>query len=358
MIPNPKRLFKYIRSDKKARSINYFNISEILKNYDFNFSDQISTPKSGFRNENFIVETSKGRKIVKKYRDNIDLSAIIHEHSILEYLENTDFPSTRIQCSKMGETLTEIGNKRYALFKYIEGGYHIFDYLLSFRQTYKHIYLAGQTLAHLHKKLFAFQPKGFNKEGFNPKTGERFKDIDYFKKRLMCCINDTDSLDHHQNHRKVSLLAENTSQIQTSLSMANHILLNEKLPLQTIHVDYGPSNLLYRIAEQPVVLDFELSRFDWRIIDIINGLEGFCKNRMRYSINKMKAFINGYLKQNGLTKRELKVISNAWEFIKLRRCINCWHSYSKHNSTKALNDAYYHFKTSKWMCLNHKKIIT
>ena len=179
-LPRPQRLYPWLKSYRKRLSIETKTVEEVLSEYGLALIKRTIPASGGSRNISLIVNTSRGKGILKKYQENLGNSTIIQERSILKYLAQIDFPATRLVETKSSQTLVQRGKNRYALFDYVDGSFRSFDYIAFPKQTRQYIAIAGEMLAILHDKLADFTPQGYNPDGFKSKTGDRWRDIDWF----------------------------------------------------------------------------------------------------------------------------------------------------------------------------------
>jgi Ser/Thr protein kinase RdoA (MazF antagonist) len=77
-----------------------------------------------------------------------------------------------------------------------------------------------------------------------------------------------------------------------------------------------------------VVIDFEIARLDWRIVDIIDGCAAFCVHRTGNTVAKMKCFLDAYQSHMPLTADEIKLIPEVSKFFQITSCIRYWYTYS------------------------------
>jgi len=334
-------------------------VEEVLSEYGlYLIKKPIPTP-DGSRNISLIVNTSRGKGILKSYQETLGNSTIIQEHSILKYLSQIDFPATRLVETKSSQTLVQRGKNRYALFDYVDGSFRSFDYIAFPKQTHQYIAIAGEMLAILHDKLADFTPQGYNPDGFKSKTGDRWRDIEWFANKLAFSVNKTSLRNENRRKHKYTLLLQNARKLETILFDNTYMLNRADLPRQIIHKDYSPGHLLFRKNARPVIIDFEIARFDWRLVDIIDGLRSFCMNRKGYYChNKIRTFLSNYQAQVPLTSAELKFFPSVWKLMQAWGCIFSWYQHSSIGSKGALIRACQKLKDLDWVTANQDAIMT
>ena len=98
----------------------------------------------------------------------------------------------------------------------------------------------------------------------------------------------------------------------------------ERLPLTVVHGDYGPYNLMVRAGSIPVVLDFELARRDWRLVDLATGLGWFGKRRWSFDVGAARRLLDAYRDASGTPVEELARIPDMAAFLALQRAVIAW----------------------------------
>jgi Ser/Thr protein kinase RdoA (MazF antagonist) len=278
------------------------------------------------RSRCLILDTSRGRVVLKEYKRTVALAAVLHEHSILQQLAIAGFPAPRVVALPSGETYLQDGDRIYALFAYIEGCIHYHNYLMLPYQARQFISAAGETLAAVHECLYGFVPEGRNLDGFRSATGSRWRDRAWCERKLERCIvrqRQFPSLDDKASPAGAMLL-ECAEWIARKLEDLDHRLETAELPRRIIHADYGPYNLAFGPNRSPIVMDFEIARLDWRIADLAKAIPNFSVNRLGFDWHRMAWFLSGYQAGSYLSLGELCLIPSAYQFLLLRRMLVCW----------------------------------
>ena len=349
-IPNPKIIYKNIKNWSKSAEININEVISVLKEYKLKLKGRPTIAQSGERNLSAVIHTDKGKIILKRYQDSLGDSTILLEHSTLDYLKKINFYAVRLLKTKSGNTLARIGNKRFALFKYIENSYVSYDNIANIWMENNYIENAGKILASLHKSLENFKPCGYNPDGFNCDNGKRWRDSLWYIDKLNYCIQNTKADKFEKDNSKKKLLLKRAKQLKKLVLELNHILNNTDLKRQVIHKDFGPNHILYRKNEPPVIIDFEIARFDWRLIDIIGGFDKFCQDWSRhYSLNKMNLFYSSYCSLNNLTETEHTHICHVWKLLLIWGCILFWYDYCATGKADRISWAYIKLRNLDWI---------
>ena len=360
-IPNPylrrpQRIYSFVRSFSRRLPIEISKVDNILSQYGLDLIGRPKSSSSGVRNQSLIVNTSRGKKLLKGYKESLGQSTIIQEHSILKYLTQLNFPCTRLNHTKNGETIINYDHQRFALFDFIEGGFHTYDYVLFPRVNSQFIALAGETLGCLHAALKDFLPEGYNPDGFRSKTGDRWRNDEWITNKLAFCLEKTQKFIATGKKNRMRRLLNRARHFNNIIAHSNTMILKATLPRQIIHKDYGPSNLLFLKDGPPIVLDFEIARLDWRIVDIISGWKGFCMKRSGYDLKKMKYFLESYQTRISLGEKELKLIPDVWKLLLIRGSIHYWHNYCETHKQHSLAQACKKIEDLDWVTANQEHL--
>ena len=349
-VPHPKIYFRPLKYKNKNDGIKIYEINTIIKEYGLKIKNKPTVIHGGIRNFTIILDTYDGKFVLKRYQEALGESTILQEHSILNYLKMINFPSVRLMKTKNGHTLVKKDKKRFAIFEYINKNYVSHDNLLFYLQENLYIKNAGKILAFLHKSLRTFKPCKFNPDGFDPMSGKRVRDNNWFGEKLEYCVKNTVNKRNERYKLQYKTLMDKVKTAHKILKEKTIILNNIDLQKQVIHKDYSPNHILYRPNGLPIVIDFEIARFDWRVIDIIDGFGNFCKDRKgRYSFRKMKLFYGAYQSNNLLNENECHYIVDIWKLMLVWSCIWFWHDHCKTGAKNTINIACNKLKYLEWL---------
>lgn len=328
--------------------------AEMIDAYDLELFNYHLKPQGGNRATNIIVQTSKGKKLVKKYKETLGRSTIVMEHSILEYLKMISFPAPHLYPSNSGDTLIECDNHFFAVFDYIEGGFQYQHYFLATGNQNRFIQIAGHVLGQLHRNLEDFLPQGYNPDGFKSKTEGRHRDMNWYLERLEHCIKQNGN---GNSDKKTNLLQERSEYLKEEMCRLEDLLNRADLPRTVIHGDYGPYNLLFKKNGSVFVLDFEMARFEWRVAEIIRSWYRFCYDRSGFNLSKMQLLLDSYQADMPLTAEECQLIPEVWKFFNLRRTIRSWYRYHQASNAKMIMDAHQCLERIEWIETNQRKLL-
>lgn len=359
MIPRFTRWFNRFRLLGDTRDVDDLTLKEIIGNYSVKLIGEVTSIPFKSRSLHFILNTTEGKKILKRYKSSVNHSVIATEHSILDYLAAIDFPAPRLIPTDDGETLISLAGHYYVMFDYLDEYFHYHNYLMLPRQKLKFIELSALTLATLHSVLWDFTPLGSNPEGFISKDGDRLRDTLWHVAMLETCQRELNSLSVFNDDDTMSyrvLVYEHGDNVMTEIQKLSIEIAEAKLPRGIIHGDYGPYNLLIRRYKPVVILDFELARIDWRILDITKSLPYFVRDSFGFSFNNARAYVKSYHGAFPLDPSEVSSIPLIWKYITLKRLIVCWHRFRGTQAKRWLNEAKLQLQRINWIENNEEKL--
>lgn len=325
-IPRPDRLIQQIKDQNNKSRVDEPFLAGIVASFGLQPTSSIEISGTNGRSNNYIIYTNSGRKILKQYIASADLDEIRQEHSILKYLEQVTFPSPRLAVTEDGSTFLERDGRYYAVFDYLEGYFQYHNYLYLPSHAAKFIEYSGKALGSMHFTLKDFSPVGCNPNGFRSKDGSRWRDIGWFLEKLQSCTQaeQIPGFGMDSAHARFLKLSPWMIELLHKLDAT----LREEDPLRVIiHGDYGPYNLFFKPGSPVIILDFELSRLDWRLTDLAHSFNTFCRSRLGFHPQKMRLFLRAYSTNFSISRAELRLLPLVWQFLSLRRSIVCWFNF-------------------------------
>lgn len=354
-VPRPDRLYRQMRHGRQRAWIDAQLVQNILAAYDLQLQGQVRVLGGPGRSRNVIMNTSRGKKMLKQYKKTIDPTAVIHEHSILSYLEQINFPAPRLNRTTANETFIQRNDACYAVFDVLEGYFQYHHYVWLPTQTRHYIAASARALALLHTALQEFTPDGQQPNGFRSRAGERWRDLSWFIDKLWWCRRELAQPPHDP------LLAERVAAAADGIAATLHTLdatLNAAaLPRLIIHGDYGPYNLFFKHGAPVVVLDWELARLDWRLTDLATALPSFVQTRLGFSFPKMQHFVQTYAACCPIDAEELQLLPSVWQFLTLRRVIVCWERYCRTHDAQWRVEAAHKLALAQWIAANQQPLV-
>lgn len=343
--PRPGRVVQYVQSRLDSPQFEDNFVRQILAQYDLNLTRPLENLPFGRRSSNVLVHTSTGKKVFKLYRDQWQLDRIIHEHSILKQLQAIDFPAIRLTLTPQGESWVQQDGRTYALFDYIEGTSYLANYI-PHRHLLELYRLLGQVLAQFHRQLTGFVPDGAHHLGYTTYDSERQRDLDWHLNVLDELAGRSASVTNTEAQNLLRQIEEKSGPIQEALCQLEADLLTVQLPRLVIHGDYGLHNVLFRRNGTVTLLDFELTRLEWRLIDLVIMMS-------RLTGEKSQAFLAGYQSEYALSEQEWQLFPQVWQYYMLRGAVQYCQNYFELGGVQRLTAAHERLKQADWV-LQHK----
>ncbi len=316
LIPKPNYLLQpfWAKTTRPAAALSSAEIETVLAQYNLGHW-QIARTLAGGNSDNVLLQTSQGRKVLKRYR--WSLASTQHEHSILGYLATTNFPSPRLEVNQTGLTYTELGHHHYALYEFVPG-YCYTNYLLSGGMRRRLVGQAGEALACLHQLTASFVPAGRKLNGFMP-TGERlWRDVAWHLETLEQYLENA-ATKKSPDELEVFLLGI-ADELKRDLVEVGHYYqaASPALPRAVIHGDYSPKNILFRRQAIAAVLDFGDACVNLRALDVARGVTAFGRAG-RYGVDKglAQSFLRAYQAHQPLLAQEVEAIPDLirWRYL-------------------------------------------
>ena len=250
------------------------------------------------------VVTAKGPILLKRYKATVEDEAIASEHGVLARLAELELPAPRLVAGEDGATSIRGAGGRYAAFRYEDGYLPSHEVASSAATRHRMTHAAGRVLGRLHDTLEGGEPAGWPTSGLD-RDGARVVPSARLAARLAA-----------SPEAGTAAMADRLLELDASLAAAG--------PATTlIHGDYGPYNLLVRPGRPILVIDFELARRDWRLVDLATALPRFVISRTGFSSDRLDAFVTGYLGVAPGMRGELALVPSVLELLSLRRAAVC-----------------------------------
>jgi Ser/Thr protein kinase RdoA (MazF antagonist) len=325
-VPRPSRVSGYLAARLGPPVIEPSTVREVLHRYGLRPAGVSLNLRLGRRSRNVAVATGAGRKVVKLYRPQWTPARVGYAHSLLVRLEDVAFPAPRLLRTAEGATWAGVGQGLFAVFEFVPGTNYSMNYLLR-HDRLRLTAVAGRTLARFHRCLDGFVPEGEHHLGFDSATGRRRRDIAWHGAKLEELRERSAHLRDEDARALAARLIARAPLLLDQIAVQERALAGARFPRLIIHGDYGLHNLIFQPTGGVVPVDFELSRLDWRLNDLISVLG---KHRYRggfYDMESMEAFLRAYSAEFPLTPDELGLLGEAWRLYKLHAAVQYWNSY-------------------------------
>jgi Ser/Thr protein kinase RdoA (MazF antagonist) len=325
-IPRPGRLISSVKTRVRAPEIEPDIVYHILNHYGLELTGSIRNLTVNKRNRNIIVETSSGRKVLKRYWQGWPDSVIVYEHSILQRLAETNFPAPRLCKTRDGATYFNRLGQNYAIFDYQDGSNYSTNYL--FRAHRLNLMArAGHTLANLHRQLDGFTPEGQHHSGFRSYSEDRWRDLTWHMKKVAELKEKSRLLKGPEEKIHADWLIQKSDYVIEELSRLDETLNKTPLRRLIIHGDYGLHNLHFHKDGTVTPLDFESARLEWQLRDLVNCLGRFRFSEGEFDITSIRYFLASYQIAYPLQVGEWRLFPQVWRFCKLQDVVKYWNSY-------------------------------
>ncbi len=232
-------------------------LAMVCSRYDVGVIESVREFRRGSgRAPKVVLKTDMGRFLLKRRSMGKDTPArVAFTHAIQSHLAQRRFPLPRLINTRVDHrSMLVMGEHVYELFEFVDGE----NYDASLDATAD----AGRALAFFHRLLGNFHPSGYS-----PPSGS------YHNAR---------GLDEHLNTIAQRIADPNAGAVlkRLKISYADAAQRVEALgfagwPLQIIHGDWHPGNMLFKGSRVAAVIDYDTARRAPRIIDIANGVLQF-----------------------------------------------------------------------------------
>jgi Ser/Thr protein kinase RdoA (MazF antagonist) len=335
-VPRPSRVKAYVAARVEPPVIDPAALDAVLDRYCLSPVGSRRNLRLGRRSANVALATGTGVKVIKQYRPQWSEATVQHGHSVLVELERAAFPAVRLTRTPDGDTWVAVGGRVYGVFDLLAGSNYSLTYLrrgdrLALTRT------AARTLGQLHDALRDFKPEAEHHMGFASRTGPPRRDVEWHAVALvdLCgrsreAMRDGCEAPLFADPAARSLatwLLEHAASVLDRIDRLERTLATAEFPRLVIHGDYGMHNLLYRDPQHASVIDFELTRLDWRVNDLISVVGKYRYSDGTHDGQSMRAFFGAYDANLPLVPDERRLFAHAWALYKLKAGVQYWRSY-------------------------------
>ncbi len=224
---------------------NNAEIAQILDHYDLGALGEVTAFTTGAVQTNLLLHTTRGKFVLRYYRQNRSFAAVQFEVNLLNYLKRHAYPCPGVIRNKRGRYLGLSQEKPYALFEFVEG-VHIEE--PSAAQQTQLI----QKVAELHKLTRHYRPT------------HRHARWNY--RKSFCAT---------MAEKTVQTIA--TTSTQEKLAWYHQtlaqVVLPAALPKGICHADFHFSNVLFKDGNFQALLDFDDANYTYLTFDLVALLE-------------------------------------------------------------------------------------
>lgn len=317
-VPRPGTVLEAISAAVHPPAIPLRELEHVLDLYGLSRTGRARNFALGWRSSIVSVPTASGRLVVKRYRDAWDEETIRHEHSILTELERIEFPAVRLVRPKGAGSFAVHDGGRYAIFEFVGGRSVTGRYMTSGGRRSLFLHMGG-VLARFHTALDGFAPEFEHHLGYTTSAGGAPRDLAWHLQTLETLAR-SESTQHPEERDLRHRLVAEWGLLEKRLVELDRMLTTSDLSAGVIHGDFGPHNVIFDRSGRTVVHDFELSRVDWRMIDLVGGLS-------RWRADAGRAYLEGYCRASPDSLGDLSMLPIVWEHYRLCGAIQSWHTF-------------------------------
>ena len=276
------------------KNLNKIDVEDILSSYSIGFYKSHVPLKYIGNNNIYIVETSRGKYILKIYK-NYDLDYRRFVLSVQDFVSKNDCPTPRVEHTEKGDLFLVFKDKIIAIQEYIEGKHPK-------RYSKSLLVNMASTFSRLNKTLLQYPLKKRNPW--------KWYDDYQFEPKLI-----------------IDVFGFNIGNENKLFDEMNK-LSKFKLRKSVIHADLTPVNILVNKNCVSGIIDWDSCRQDYITQDIATVLTCICENNRKVDGNKIALYINEYEKNFKLNHEERKSIYYFMK-IKMLAHINYAHKLTK-----------------------------
>jgi homoserine kinase type II len=282
----------------------------------------------GFVNDNWIVETDRGRYFLKRHRPDLhkperakDTRLLLAQHELIKWLGEGGFPAPVIVPTAGGETLLFLNGELYEIQGYIEGD--PYDHNRS-----AHLEAAAVTLGRYHARVKGFAQRALFTHGELYSPADAGAALRLVTTRL-----------HEAGQRgEAPGLPAVFQQLRSRAhDLTARFARHGKLPGLVIHGDYYAGNLLFRDDQILGVVDYDNASWQPRVVEVAEALIYFASpwpGQFKHLVypgflewKPFTRFLQGYARLVTLDENEMRAlpdyISCIWFGVSLR-CTAQW----------------------------------
>lgn len=269
--------------------LDYRTAANLVTVYGLGNLNQMTGIPAGSVNTHYLLETSKG-KVILKVDEVKSASEAERELMLLLFLRAREFHCPQPLVDRNGRSYHIYKGKPLSLYTLLSG-----KSFPEVQLTHAQLEHVGQTLARLHQLS-----SGYPKE----------EDNRFSATRVLALYQEVkERLPGYLRHLTHMLDDEVLYQQQ---------YLEDRLPKGIIHGDLFADNLLFRKDHVVGVLDFEAACYGKFIYDIATAVNALCYLDGRYVIERFEALIAGYQSIRTLTLTEWDAFPNELRFSAFR----------------------------------------
>jgi Ser/Thr protein kinase RdoA (MazF antagonist) len=314
-IPRPSYLLSQLSPREKPNAALCQVLTHLTKLYQLG-EIQVCYRATRSLSLNFLVTTSQGKFVFRRH--NLSEADVAYEYQVLEHLQQRGFPAPRMLTNQAGQAWSVIDRSLYSVYEFMEG-YFPTDFLWPPAARREIIVQCGRTLAEYHQAVAGLVPSAYKWNGYRPTEHKRWREGDWFRqvlkdiRPLLQRPTATSPLD--------DFVRSHIDALDKMLRLESVVEERSGLSKLVIHGDYAPWNVLFRPGQPPFVLDFNESRLDLKIYDVMLATFWFAWRGDHLDQDRALAFQAGYGESGQLSEDDSKLAGSVFQWIMARSLI-------------------------------------
>ncbi len=274
----------------------------MLSHYDLGAFQACRPVGHGYVNDNWFVETTRGRYFLKRRHPSLrDPTRIRAQHTLMAHLRTVGFPAPVVCRTRTGAAFLQLDDEIYEIHEYIPGE-------LCDPTRPSHIAAAARTLGWYHEAV-----RGFDHPLFH-RLRQRYR-----PERLLEIL--AGLTEAWQGHLTPEVEAMLTQLHRHAQDLTRRFRAFEPLPELVIHGDYYAENLIFQGDTLVGVVDYDGARWAWRIEEVAEAVIYFAAERpgrLRHvvypgvlDLDAVERFLTAYAQRTRLLESEVRALPHV-----------------------------------------------
>jgi Ser/Thr protein kinase RdoA (MazF antagonist) len=311
-IPRPACLLSRLAPSRRPSATLHQVIAQLAELYQLGEIRGCRRVQHG-TSSNCIVTTSRGKFVFRRHR--LSETQVAYEHQVLDHLQKRGFPAPRMLANQAGQAWCAIDGSLYSVYEFAEG-YCPANFLWTPTAWRDIITQYGRTLGEYHQAVAGLVPSVYKWSGYRPAGHKRWREGEWFRRALadirplLQKLTATKPVDDWTRSR--------IDAIDRMLRLESVVEERSDLSKLVIHGDYSPWNVLFRPRQRPFVLDFNESRLDLKVYDIVLATFWFAWRGGHLDQDRARAFQAGYCETGQLTEADISLAGPVFQWVMAR----------------------------------------
>jgi Ser/Thr protein kinase RdoA (MazF antagonist) len=311
-IPRPTYLLSRLAPSRRLSATLHQVIAQLAELYQLGEIRGCRRVQHG-TSSNCIATTTRGKFVFRRHR--LSETQVAHEHQVLDHLQKRGFPAPRMLTNQAGQAWCAIDGALYSVYEFVEG-YCPANFLWSPAAWRDIITQYGRTLGEYHQAVVGLVPSAHKWSGYRPAGHKRWCEGEWFRRALadirplLQKLTAAKPVDDWTRSR--------IDAIEEMLRLESVVEERADLSKLVIHGDYSPWNVLFCPGQSLVVLDFNESRLDLKIYDVMLATFWFAWRGHRLDQDRVQAFQTGYCETNQVCEADVNLAGSIFQWVMAR----------------------------------------